>query len=648
MTQAPNELDRSTRTRAERFPPLHASARTIVVGLATYEPLSTLLAETLPGTLRFVQDVDETIDDTAGTLAISFYPFNDAARQFKFAVWAQRTGKPAITVMVGRNETSIGPLALPGRPTCAHCARIRMIAAAAAFRGLAVIDYAPTRGDDVAAIDVSQILASEIYGLFGEGIGASPLLDHVVMIDRIARETSLHRVIPLAWCPVCGGAARLSERSLPSPKRSVLSTDRSADDLLVMLDGWVGARTGLIPGLLVETERERGVKLPVVVTAAPPHIIDSHGGLRRLPIGWGKGVTISEAVLSAVGEAIERYAASVPDPARITWARPRDIEGDFLDPRSMSLYAATQYARHDFQYAVFDPDVRHPWVLGRLLGSETPLWVPAIFVFLNLALRAEQAICQGSSNGLAAAQTFEVAALHASLELVERDAFLAAWLTGCTGQRVLINDSLDPPLRAVLEQMEALGASVELYTLPTSVCGTTALCLGLGDGNLWPGVTMGLGADLDPRIAVRKAILELGQTGPYLRRMMQRGWLLVPEKPEDVRDMLQHAAFFFSPEHARMFDRVRNSAAINLDELCDVTRQISLADLTEALEAANIRIALIDVTSPDVATGPFRVARAVSPDLQPLWYGWGLERQIVRRIRALGLAPELPLIHPIW
>jgi hypothetical protein len=30
---------------------------------------------------------------------------------------------------------------------------------------------------------------------------------------------------------------------------------------------------------------------------------------------------------------------------------------------------------------------------------------------------------------------------------------------------------------------------------------------------------------------------------------------------------------------------------------------------------------LVYVTAPDVATGPFRVARALSPDLQPLSYG---------------------------
>ena len=63
---------------------------------------------------------------------------------------------------------------------------------------------------------------------------------------------------------------------------------------------------------------------------------------------------------------------------------------------------------------------------------------------------------------------------------------------------------------------------------------------------------------------------------------------------------------------------------------------------------AGVRVALIDVTSADVATGPFRVIRAVSPNLQPIWYGYGLERHPAERIRNLKLADDIPAIHPIW
>jgi ribosomal protein S12 methylthiotransferase accessory factor len=58
-------------------------------------------------------------------------------------------------------------------------------------------------------------------------------------------------------------------------------------------------------------------------------------------------------------------------------------------------------------------------------------------------------------------------------------------------------------------------------------------------------------------------------------------------------------------------------------------------------------VALVDVTSADLAPGPFRVVRAVSPDLSPLSYGYGIDRLPVKRIRT-RLQGVQPPIHPIW
>jgi ribosomal protein S12 methylthiotransferase accessory factor len=390
------------------------------------------------------------------------------------------------------------------------------------------------------------------------------------------------------------------------------------------------------------------VSLPIIATAAPPHVLETDGSLRRLPIGWGKGLSVSGAVLSAVGEAIERYSASIVDPDRIVWKRPEELDGEYLDPRGCGLYAGAQYDRSDFRYVRFDSDVTHPWVLGSWADSGKPVWIPAVFVFLSVELRQEQLICQGTSNGLAASTDKHDAALRAILELVERDAFMTSWLTGCPAQRIELDETLDPLLRTVLEGIEALGAMVEVYTLPTSVIGTTVLCLALGDGDRYPGVTFGLGSDLDPPSALRQAVLELGQTGPYLRRMMRSKTLATPNDPACVREMLDHAAYYFPQERASAFDSLRTGeTSVRLSDLNSVTTR-SLSNCISALNQAGVRIALIDVTSADVATGPFHVMRAVSPDLQPIWYGYGLERNPTGRIRKLGIASNIPPINPIW
>jgi bacteriocin biosynthesis cyclodehydratase domain-containing protein len=563
----------------------------LVVGSSSFEALRAKLARAF------------------GTTAVTIHSTADLK--------THRLCAPTLTVFVHPNEIIIGPLALPGRAGCGHCASERMRAAA--------IANPPAIKNESTSTLTNPALTHEVRSIVRHGADRSRLLDHVLVIDDDGGQ-SLHRIIPLPLCPVCGGAT-VSKRVDGNAQH--LSGDDSPAEVLDALAGWVDPRTGVISRIVIEDQ------FPIVITAAPPHVFEDDGSPCELPIGWGKGLTLSGAILSAVGEAVERYSASLPDLTRLVWARPHELEGEVLDPSLFALYSEDQYRREGFPYVRFDPGVHHPWVLGHWLGTTRPVWVPAVFTFLSLTVWKEHAICGGTSNGLAASTNVDDAALRATLELVERDAFLAAWLTGRPGRRIKLEN--EPELARVIADLEALGATVEIYALETSAWGTTVLCLAFGDGDRYPGVTLGLGAALDPRSAVRQAVLELGQTGPYLRRIMQSKTLRAPANASDVREMLDHAAYYFPAERASAFDRVRSDKPA-----------VSISDLYAPPKPADIRVAIVDVTSPDVATGPFRVVRAVSPDLQGLAYGYGMDRAVVSRIRAMGLAAEVPDIHPIW
>jgi ribosomal protein S12 methylthiotransferase accessory factor len=546
------------------------------------------------------------------------------------------TDTPSLLVEIRNNEALIGPLTLANRPGCWRCAFER-IAAARAHSESAI---EPFLSPDEISRKLTPLLIREIQVINTDGLERSPLVGHVLAVDLSTLDESLHKVIPLACCDVCGGAAAFPAIA---HEHVTLSPEDSPETVLGALEGWVDRRTGVISILFIEPPDDPRVSLPVIAKAAPPHVMEKDGSLHRLPAGWGKGLTISGAVLSAVGEAIERYSASVVDPEKIVWKRPDELAGDILDPGDLGLYSDAQYDRDSFPYVRFDSSMTHPWVLGSWLDNGKPIWLPALLVFLFIELHREQLIAQGTSNGLAASTEKNDAALRAILELVERDAFMTTWLTASPTQRLQLDDTLDPLLRTVLEGIEVLGATVEVYRLPASVIGTTVLCLALGDGDQYPGVTFGLGCDLDPRGALRQAVLELGQTGPYLRRIMRSGVLTAAAEPGGVRQMLDHAAYYFPKERASAFDRLRSQDTINLAELKSVTKR-SLEDCAAALDEAGVRMALVDVTSADVATGPFSVMRAISPDLQPIWYGYGLDR-IHHKLK---IASDVPPINPIW
>jgi ribosomal protein S12 methylthiotransferase accessory factor len=620
-------MAKATEAHAVRLP---SSRSLLVVGISLQHVLGKRFLNKSRSSVKFVPDISEAGGEHRFDLAVGVHSSDDLEGRRSYALWAQRTGTPALHVVLDGSEELIGPLALPGVSGCGYCAWARMFAA-----GVYRNRQQSAASDSVADV-AGPLLSREIQAIL-KNPKTSRLLQQVLAIDAGSGNVSLHRFIPLDHCPVCGGA---SAHPVSEQQHTELSAEDDPGVVLNALAGWVDPVTGVLPRIVVEKPSDTGLDLPIVVTVAPPHVVEDSGELRRLPVGWGKGLTLSGAILSAVGEAIERYAPSLPDPARIRWAPADELDGPYLDPRNCSLYVGDQYDRQGFPYTRFDPKVRHPWVLGRWLQGETG-WVPAIMTFLSLTLWREHMICQGTSNGLAAANTLERAALRAMLELVERDAFMTAWLTGSRGTPLMIDGESE--LQEIVAGIEALGATVELYSLE-SACGTTVLCLALGDGRRYPGATIGLGTDLDPQSAARQAVLELGQTGPHLRRMMLTGTYQVPGAPHQVREMLDHAAYYFPAEHASAFDRLRSTATgVSIRSL-----PVSKRGLADELRSAGIRVALVDVTSPDVATGPFRVVRAVSPDLQPISYGYGLDRAPVERIAARGIAVDVPTIHPIW
>lgn len=569
-------------------------------------------------------------------IAVGIYDQGKPEPGARLAKWAHSAALAILAVALDERTAVVGPLTVPGRAGCGHCALQRMLAAAAGSGN----GYEPdlTEGGG-GAIDLArEVVTHELAAVQAVGYEGTSVLNSVLLVDARDGSVTSHEFVPLAHCPVCGGAAQFLRR--PAQGSSPPGANGT-------LSAWVDELTGVIPALVLDSIPD-GMSLPVIATAAPPHVVDDDGSVRRLPVGWGKGLTPADAVRSAVGEAIERYSASLPDPARIVWKRVDDLDGELLDPRQFPLYTDEQYARKGFPFVRFDPSVRHPWVRGRWLATDGDVWIPAVTVFLSLSVERENMICQGSSSGLAASSAPDDAALRATLELIERDAFMIAWITGACGTRVEIDDSLEPGLREVLDGVEAQGGCVEVMLLPTSSCGTAVICLALGDGEAWPGVAFGLAADLEPGRAVRNAMLELGQTGPHLSRLMRSGSLDVPRDEQAVRDMLDHAAFYFPAARASAFDALREAReTISLRELLTWEGERSLEALASSMDAAGIRVALVDATAPDVATGPFRVVRAVSPDLQPISYGYGLERVPVERAHTRALA-EPCSIHPIW
>ncbi len=552
------------------------------------------------------------------------------------------------------NESLIGPVVVPGETACWNCCRLRLLANAShpwAAHALQEKLFAQ-RGRDSVKVGLAPMaaLTGNLLALEGikllSGYAHSASIGRLLIQNMVSLRTTLHLVIPMPWCDVCGGAQAMPRHESKPDK---LASADTPDEMQRALSGWLDSRTGVISYVVLTARYADEPSVPVCAKALLSAYTEGDYSAAEDESCGGKGLRPAEALVGAVGEAIERYSASRFRVADLCRAPLRSLTGDVLDPRRLCLYEDAQYDRPGFPFARFKSDRPCLWTRGRWLDNGQPVWVPALTAYYGFPASGEELFCQTTSNGLAAGSDLEDASLRAIFELVERDAFMLTWLCRLPGRRLTIDNALEPEIHDVVKQLEKCGAQIELYLLDVGLSIPTAVCLGLGDGRSWPGLTVSAAAHFSPRIAARKAILEQGYSGLSVRRQMKAGGRPIPQRPEQVRagNFLDHALYYIPAARAAACDFLRSGAAggCSLSSMAEPSH-LSLDACAKVLGAAGIRVAIVDVTAPDVARSPFRVVRALGTDMQPIHCGFGLERLANPRLHARLSGKVNTEVHP--
>lgn len=539
----------------------------------------------------------------------------------------------------------LGPVVIPGQTACWECLRSRRLANQPSFSENALLQSQLLSKNSTQRRRLSPPGAVAILTglILGETIKLltnytpSHLVGRQLEFNLITHATEIHDLIRLPWCSVCGGAAS-SENRGSSSCDPMLSQDVA--ELRTNLAGWVDQRLGIVQQLALNYPSPNEPQCLSTATAivSGSAVLGSH---HYDPlIGAGKGTTKIAAMLGAVGEAIERYSASVyreQDLLRATW---KDLSDQAFDPASLCLYLPTQYAQPGFPYRAFDSSQELSWTPALWLDSGDTVLVPALATFFNYRARPGELLCQVTSNGLAAGVTFEDAALRATLELIERDTFMMTWLRRKPPQLLEMSEELGSDVMEIRLELRELGMDTELYLLEGDIRIPTVMCVAWGDGKTRPAASVALAAHFDPIEAARKALLELAHVGPYITRLMADKTQRIPRAATDVKTLNDHALFYVPKNRLSAFDFIRSGRrrAVRLSRLTRPSKKGTDVCIS-ALAQAGLRVAVADVTSPDIRLGPFRVARALGTFVQPIDFGHHQRRLANPRLRGVTINP---------
>jgi oxazoline/thiazoline synthase len=536
----------------------------------------------------------------------------------------------------------LGPHLVPGQTGCWECLRQRLTENEQLDSFVTGLPPAARPADwQERARPALTSLTTALTGLLAVELPVLALRGHsdritgrMVALDTTDLTISHHGLVRHPGCPACGEPTPASHDARVTMRAGHDRRDdldgRAAERAAVTarrLEHHVSSYLGVISRLLPVADADAdgmfsySARHPFARPASPADLRSQMRGL-----SGGKGPTDAEARASAMAEAVERYCG--------TWRADRpERRASFEQHRpgaavrlsDLLLFSPRQYANRrqlnpglSHFHAIPDPltdDAVISWTDGWSLTNDRPVALPAAYCWYGHPSLAGAPVGGADSNGCAAGDSLEDAVLRGFCELAERDSVALWWYHRSLMPGVDLRSSGDSWIGRVHE-MFAERLQRELWVLDiTSDLGVPSFAA-VSRHNQRPteDIIVGFGADLDPAVAVRRAVSELCQFLPSVAafdgartrygltetaavqwfstaRVAEQPWLLPSPSLPAV------------PATTNAHDVPRDAAAC-------VRRCVDLAS------AAGLEMIVVDQTRPDIELA---VARVIVPGLRHFW-----------------------------
>lgn len=323
----------------------------------------------------------------------------------------------------------------------------------------------------------------------------------------------------------------------------------------------------------------------------------------------GIGRNEEDAKLAAIGEAVERYCATLINlPLKSKQSVPKNKQ---IEAQEWCLFTDEQ--RHDPSFP-FGNIYSDKCLLTNVFDfqNNNEVWIPHPFV----ALRDDYQTGIPTSSGLAAGPTALQALLRATQELIERDALMMTWLHSVPARSIKMPLKYSEKIRGLSGEMWAFDLTPVYSPFPV-----IAVAGGIQKRGKWR-YSLGVACRETWEAALEKAYLEWNQgvlfAGIYEKHVDASGII----DPYRVKSFDEHAIFYTL--HPELWYKLPMFS--NTKQIYEVTTKGKVMTTEQALKTAKtmlkkneIRLYYRDLTTIDADQLGVRVVRVTSPDLAPIF-----------------------------
>lgn len=352
------------------------------------------------------------------------------------------------------------------------------------------------------------------------------------------------------------------------------------------------------------------------------------------PITGGADMQNEMAMLKAIAEAVERYAAACIPNSELVDGSWHSLGAEGPSPGDYALYSAQQFEQTDFPFVPFTENTPLRWTQVEDAFDQTKHLVPAGMIYLPYQTSTaigEAWITQPISTGLAAHIDIESASLNALMEVVERDAISLIWQARMK-MPLVVQEELPGHLKEMIVQYEQIGYRVTLLdgTLDASIPTMVAVLEGNGQGT-FP-ILLGAGTHLDPLVAVRKCLQEPtimeGSMRSFSRKRQSQQSIM---RVDEVLSFADHLAWWSDPRNVKHAGFLTEGKQRSLpsqwsEEWGERSSKALLSEAVLRLNQTGFQTLIKDITPPDIRSAGMVVVRALVPGYHNIASGHHLRR----------------------
>lgn len=336
---------------------------------------------------------------------------------------------------------------------------------------------------------------------------------------------------------------------------------------------------------------------------------------------YGRDSSPAMALTKAVSEAKE-WAACGCVPEELLNAQLKDVP-NAIDPRTIIRFHESQYKLTDFPLEPFDEKIAYEWVEGRDELTGESKYLLADLVYFPYFGETTSYLFANSS-GVAAHPDLQQAIESSVLELIERDSFMIAYLTGLKYPTISVG-SLPQGLQKRISKLQQEGFEITIkdHTLDLAPVITV-----FAQNEALAYTNCASCSRFEIESAINHALMEVEAS--VLARLQNGPAAAL--KPSDVAMPLQHGALYEQKRYFRRADFMFKGVACATQEpFTPADNWNGLLDKLQQMDVPLITTQFF-LSEQYGGNGDLHIVRSIIPGLVPMTFGYRQEPGGMKRL----------------